>query len=161
MMQNRTSDLADRHPGLVRGHSSSLISYGGRKAFAGAVETVRTFEDAQLIRLCLSQPGAGRVLVVDAGGSRRVAVLGDNMARLGMQNGWAGIVLHGAVRDCDALVELDFGVLALGAVPLCGNHAGAGERGCPVDFAGMQFLPGNHLYCDADGILLTDWPLPN
>jgi regulator of ribonuclease activity A len=150
-----TSDLADRHPDLVQGFASPFTNYGGRSAFCGATETIRCFEDAGPIRSCLAEPGRGRVLVVDAGGSRRVAVLGDRMARLGMENGWAGIVVNGAIRDCDALRQLDIGVLALAAVPIRGGLQGTGERGLAVTIAGIPLRPGCHIHADADGILVS------
>lgn len=151
-----TSDLADRFPDHVQGFESPLTHYGGRRAFHGMIETVRCLEDAGLIRSCLAEPGRGRVLVVDAGGCRRVAVLGDKMAALGLGNGWAGVLVNGAIRDCEALGRIDFGVLALGAVPIRGGLHGAGERGVELAFAGIAFRSGDYVYADADGILISD-----
>lgn len=155
-----TSDLADRFPDRVQGFSSPFSHYGGRRAFHGPIETVRCLEDAGLIRSCLAEPGQGRVLVVDAGGSMRVAVLGDKMATLGLGNGWAGVVVNAAIRDCDALSRIDLGVLALGTVPIRASLEGAGERGVELFIAGIAIRPGSHLYADADGILISDDGLP-
>ncbi|QQX89670.1 ribonuclease E activity regulator RraA (plasmid) [Cupriavidus necator] len=151
-----TSDLADSNPSLVQGFDSPFKSYGGRRAFQGSIETVQCFEDAGAIRECLAEPGLGRVLIADAGGSRRVAVLGDKMARLGMENGWAGVIVNGAVRDCETLSQLDFGVLALGAVPVRGGLQGEGKRGADLTIDEIPFLVGTYVYVDADGILLSD-----
>lgn len=151
-----TSDLADRHPELVRGYASPFRSYGGRIAFHGPIHTVRCRESAGPIRACLAEPGMGRVLVADAGGTLRVAVLGDRMARLGADNGWAGVVIHGGIRDCVALRGLDFGVLALGSVPVRGELHGEGEAGVDLTIAGIPMRAGRHIYCDADGILVSD-----
>lgn len=150
-----TSDLADSNPSLVQGFDSPFKSYGGRRAFHGSIETVQCFEDAGAIRACLAEAGLGRVLVADAGGTRRVAVLGDKMARLGISNGWAGIIVNGAVRDCDTLSQLDFGVLALGAVPVRGGLQGEGTRGGNFVIADIPFLAGTYVYVDADGILIA------
>lgn len=150
-----TSDLVDCNPSLVQGFDSPFKSFGGRRAFHGSIETVQCFEDAGAIRACLAEPGLGRVLVADAGGSRRVAVLGDKMARLGMGNGWAGVIVNGAVRDCETLSQLDFGVLALGAVPVRGGLQGEGKRGGNLVIADIPFLVGAHVYVDADGILIA------
>lgn len=150
-----TSDLADSNPGRVQGFVSPFKSYGGRRAFQGSIETVQCFEDAGAIRACLAEAGLGRVLVVDAGGSCRVAVLGDKMARLGVSNGWAGVIVNGAVRDCDTLSQLEFGVLALGAVPVRGGLQGEGMRGGNIVIADIPFLAGTHVYVDADGILIA------
>ncbi|CAG9183065.1 ribonuclease E activity regulator RraA [Cupriavidus pinatubonensis] len=151
-----TSDLADRFSDRVQGFGSPFTHYGGRRAFHGVVETVRCPADAGLIRSCLAEPGRGRVLVVDAGGSTRVAVLGDKMAALGLGNGWAGVLVNGAIRDCEALSRIDFGVLALGGVPIRGGLQGAGERGVELDFAGIAFRRGGYVYADADGVLISD-----
>ena len=151
-----TSDLADRYPDRVQGFMSPFTHYGGRRAFHGAIETVRCPGDAGLIRSCLAEPGRGRVLVVDAGGSMRVAVLGDKMAGLGLGNGWAGVLVNGAVRDCEALSRMDFGVLALGTVPIRASLEGAGERGAELAIAGIAIRPGCYLYADADGVLISD-----
>lgn len=151
-----TSDLADTHPVLIQGFTSPFKSYGGRRAFHGKIQTVQCFENAGPVRACLAEPGLGRVLVADAGGSRRVAVLGDKMARLGIDNGWAGVVMNGAVRDCETLSQLDFGVLALGAVPVRGGVQGEGELGVDLTVAGIPFRAGSHVYVDADGFLISD-----
>ncbi|TWG84976.1 regulator of ribonuclease activity A [Cupriavidus gilardii J11] len=155
-----TSDLADRHGERVRGYCSPFASYGGRTVFFGPIETLRSIEDPKAVRACLAEPGNGRVLVVDAGGSLRAAVLGDNMARLAHGNGWAGVVIHGAVRDRDGLSSIDIGVLALGTVPIRASAAGPAQRGGTIAFLGMEFVPGSYFFCDADGILLADGPLP-
>ncbi len=154
-----TSDLADNQPGAVEGYESPFKTYGGRRAFHGAIATVTCFEDAGPIRAYLAEPGHGRVLVADAGGSRRVAVLGDKMARLGLRNGWAGVIVNGAVRDCETLATLDVGVLALGSVPVRGGLHGQGERETDVTVAGIPFGAGKYVYVDADGILLCRGPL--
>lgn len=150
-----TSDLADSRPDDVEGYASPFQSYGGPHTFHGPIATVTCFEDAGPIRDYLSEPGHGRVLVADAGGSRRVAVLGDRMARLGVGNGWAGVIVNGNVRDCDTLATLDIGVLALGAIPVRGGLHGQGERDVDVVIARISFRAGGYVYVDADGLLLS------
>ncbi|GLC97999.1 putative 4-hydroxy-4-methyl-2-oxoglutarate aldolase [Cupriavidus sp. TA19] len=150
-----TSDMADQYPDLVCGFESPFSSYGGRAGFYGRIETLQCFEDARLLRSRLAEPGHGKVLVVDAGGSRRIAVLGDKMAQLGLNNGWTGVIVNGAIRDCEALAGMDFGVLAMGAVPIRGGFQGGGQCNIALTIAGIVFTPGFYAYCDADGILLS------
>jgi regulator of ribonuclease activity A len=76
------------------------------------------------------------------------------MAELASRNGWAGLVIHGVVRDADELNTIDIGAKALGTVPKRGSRTGAGERDVPVHFGGVTFTPGDHLVADADGVIV-------
>jgi regulator of ribonuclease activity A len=115
---------------------------------------VRCFEDNVIVKQRLSSSGEGRVLVVDAGGSMRCALVGDNLAKIGLDNGWAGIVLYGCVRDSAALDELGFGVKALGTNPRPSNKGGEGEIDVPVTFGEITFAPGAQLVADRDGVVV-------
>jgi regulator of ribonuclease activity A len=130
--------------------------FGGVTAFAGPVATVRCFEDDVLLKQQLSASGNGRVLVVDGGGSFRRALLGDDIAGLAHQNGWAGIVVWGCVRDAASLREIPIGIKALGSNPKPSNNGGAGEVDIPVSFDGTTFVPGAMLYSDDDGLAVLD-----
>lgn len=154
-MDLSTADLCDQLGPQARVCLGDWRCYGGRAAFAGPVQTVQTFEDAGLIRQALGEPGLGRVLVVEAGGSLRVAVLGDRMAGLGLRNGWAGVLIQGAVRDTRALGTLDFGVMALGRVPARGGMTGAGAVGVPITLVGVNIEPGDFIAVDEDGVVVT------
>lgn len=157
-MTIKTTDLADAHPEVQVGEPL-LRHFGGAPAFGGAIETLRVFEDNALVRAALDEPGAGRVLVVDGGGSRRCALLGDQLATLGARNGWAGVVINGCVRDTADLAGIGLGIMALAPHPRRSVKAGAGERGVTLHFAGLTFAPGRYLYADADGIIIADGPL--
>ena len=129
-------------------------SYGLRRAFTGPMRTLRIHEDIALMRDTVSQAGQGQVLVIDGGGSVARALFGDVMAELASRNGWAGLVIHGVVRDADELNGIDIGVKALGTVPKRGSRNGAGERDVPVHFGGVTFTPGDHVVVDADGVIV-------
>jgi regulator of ribonuclease activity A len=147
-----TADVLDEHPdALVCG--LPLLQYGGVTAFEGAVSTIRCHEDNVLLKQRVSEPGLGRVLVVDGGGSLRVALLGDMVAGLAAANGWAGLVINGCVRDVAVLRHLPIGIKALGASPRPSGKAGAGETDVPVELGGAVFAPGTMLYSDDDGIV--------
>jgi regulator of ribonuclease activity A len=149
-----TADICDEFGTAAAVCAAPLRHYGARQRFSGPVATVSCFEDNVLLRETLSQPGQGRVLVVDAGGSLRCAVLGDNIADLAVGSGWAGVVIHGAVRDVERLQETDLGILALGSNPRRSGKAGAGTRGEPVSFGGVTFKPGDVVYADEDGLVV-------
>lgn len=154
-LQPATADLCDAYPDRVRVLHSRLHDYGGREVFHGPVATVCCFEDNTVVRASLEQPGDGRILVVDGGGSTRCALLGDVLARLAVENGWIGAVIWGCVRDTAALASIPFGIRALGTCPRRSVKRDQGERDVPLYFAGTRILPGEHLYADRDGILLT------
>ena len=129
-------------------------SYGLRRAFTGPMRTLRIHEDIALMRDTVSQAGQGQVLVIDGEGSVARALFGDVMAELASRNGWAGLVIHGVVRDAVELNTIDIGVKALGTVPKRGSRTGAGERDVPVHFGGVTFTPGDHVVVDADGVIV-------
>jgi regulator of ribonuclease activity A len=120
------------------------------------VRTLQTLEDNALIKQTLSTAGDGAVLVIDGGGSLRCALVGDIIAGLGQKNGWGGLVIWGAVRDTVALGGLDLGVKALGSNPLRSSKKGTGQLDVAISFGGVEFRPGNWLYSDEDGILVSD-----
>ena len=94
------------------------------------------------------------MLVIDGGGSLRCALLGDSIAALARDSGWAGVVINGCVRDTVALDELGLGVKALGSNPRPSRKAGDGEVGVPVSFGGITFSPGALLVADEDGVVV-------
>ena len=149
-----TADLVDDIGPDVRSCDVQFRQFGAVTQFAGRIVTVRCFEDNALLKSVLSDPGDGRVLVIDGGGSVARALFGDVMAELASRNGWAGLVIHGVVRDADELNAIEIGVKALGTVPKRGSRTGAGERDVPVHFGGVTFTPGDHLVADADGVIV-------
>lgn len=156
----RTTDMCDIYPDQLQVAEPILNSYGGRRRFCGPVATVRVFEDNTLVREALETLPAGTVLVVDGGGSRRCALLGDRLAAIAVQRGLAGVIVNGCVRDTAELAEMGLGVLALAACPRKSKKEGRGERGVPVQFAGITWTPGAYVYVDEDGVVLAACALP-
>ena len=150
-----TCDLCDAHIDELQIAQPLFRDFGGRRAFSGEIVTLSCPEDNSLLRVAVATPGHGKVLVVDGGGSLRRALMGDMIAAKAVASGWEGVVFHGAVRDVEALAALDLGVRALAACPRASAKAGAGTRGGVLQFAGVHFTPGHHLYCDADGLLVA------
>lgn len=156
----KTTDMCDAYSGQLQVAEAVFTSYGGRRRFCGPVETVRVFEDNSLVREALETVPAGSVLVVDGGGSRRCALLGDRLAAIAVTRGLAGIIINGCVRDTAELAEMGIGVLALAPCPCKSKKEGRGERGVPVQFAGITWTPGEYVYVDEDGIVLSPRALP-
>ena len=155
-MSFKTPDLCDEFEGEVRVAEPLFRDYGGAGSFHGPIVTVRVFEDNVLVRETLETEGRRRVLVVDGGGSTRCALMGDRLARFAYENGWAGVVINGCIRDSVEISKITVGVKALHAVPRRSAKEGVGERDVPVSFAGITFTPGHYLYADADGIIVAD-----
>jgi regulator of ribonuclease activity A len=148
-----TADLLDAHPDASVS-DLPFRQFGGVASVDGTIATVRCFEDNVLLKQRLSEPGAGRLLVIDGGGSLRVALVGDNIGGLARDNGWAGLIIHGCVRDSAALRELPIGIKALGTHPKPSSKTGDGELDVPVTFGGVTFRPGARVASDDDGIVL-------
>ena len=150
-----TADLVDDIGPEARSCDVQFRQFGGRSEFAGPITTVRCFQDNALLKSVLSEPGEGRVLVIDGAGSLHTALVGDVIAELGRCNGWSGLIVHGAVRDAATLSTLAIGIKALGTNPRKSTKAGTGERDVVIHLGGVDFTPGDVAYSDDDGIVVV------
>jgi regulator of ribonuclease activity A len=155
-MELLTTDLCDAHEEMVRVVEPMFNSFGGRASFFGRIATLKLFEDNSLVRKALESAGEGRVLVIDGGGSLRRALVGDQLAALGVKNGWAGIVVYGCIRDSRAIGEMDIGVFAIDTHPMKTLKKNVGDADIPVTFGGVTFNPGEWLYADEDGVIVSE-----
>lgn len=155
-----TCDLCDAHendpPESFRVLPPVFKDFGGKARFAGEVATVRCLEDNSRVREAVNSPGQGKVLVVEGGGSIRRALVGGNLADAAAKNGWAGIVVDGAVRDIAELRAAGVGIRALALMPMRSTKRGEGQTGLPIVVQGVAVKPGNWLYADEDGIVISD-----
>lgn len=150
-----TADLCDGFEQLVQVAEPILRDYGGTVAFGGPIATVSVQEDNTSVRALLEQDGAGRVLVVNGGGSLECALVGDNLARIAIDHGWAGILIFGCVRDSAALRTMPIGIKALATMPRRSAKKSPGVVQTVTAFAGITFVPGHYLYADADGVIVS------
>lgn len=158
-MKYDTSELCDVYHEDVNVVEPLFSNFGGRSSFGGQIVTVKCFEDNGLLYDLLEENGRGRVLVVDGGGSIRRALINAELARLALTSEWEGIVVYGAVRQVDELEELDIGIQAVAAIPAGADSEGLGESDVRVNFGGVTFFSGDHLYADNTGIILSENPL--
>ena len=154
-MEDLLPDLCDQFPELVQVVEPMFGNFAGRENFGGEIVTIKAFEDNSLVREQVAQPGEGKVLVVDGGGSMRRAMLGDMLAEKAAQNGWEGIVIYGCIRDVNAIGETDIGVQALGTHPMKTEKRGLGDLNVEVTFGGVTFRPGEFIYGDNNGLLVS------
>jgi regulator of ribonuclease activity A len=149
-------------------------SYGAIPQFCGVVVTVQCHNDNSWVKHTLEQEHDAkssssssscipRVLVVDGGGSTRCALLGDQLAAAAIRNRWAGIIVHGCVRDVTALAKLPLGVLASrGCVPRKSNRGTVPTGTCQttLSLGGVTVSPGDWVFADLDGVVFvspSDW----
>lgn len=154
-MQYVTPDLCDAYPELVQVVEPMFSNFGGRESFGGEIVTVKCHEDNSLVKAQAELPGQGRVLVVDGGGSLRRALLGDMIAEKAAKNGWEGMVIYGCVRDVDVLMQIDLGVQALASHPMKTDKRDIGDLNVSVTFGGVTFVPGQYVYADNNGVLVS------
>lgn len=159
MMKIVTPDLCDEYPELIKVVDPLFKNYGGRASFGGQIVTVKCFEDNSVVKQQVAQAGKGKVLVVDGGGSKRAALLGDMLAEKAAENGWEGIIIYGCIRDVDVITQTDIGVQALATHPMKTEKRGLGDLNVPVTFAGVTFSPGHYLYGDNNGLIVSSKPL--
>lgn len=155
-MTKSTPDIADEFPDEVEVLTLPWRSFGLRKAFSGEVVTIKCYEDNSLVKRCVGEPGHGRVIVVDGGGSVRRALLGDMLAEQAASNGWSGLVIHGVIRDVEIIETIDLGVVALGSVPLKTDKRDEGQRDVRIEIGGARISPGDFIYADANGVLVSN-----
>lgn len=151
-----TPDLCDEHEGKVRVLDAIFQNYGGLDSFYGEAVTIKCFEDNSIVKQLVDTAGEGRVIVMDGGGSLRRAILGDMLAEKAASNGWAGLVINGCIRDCDEIARIKLGVKAINTHPMKTEKRGLGDLNVPVSFAGQTIQPGNWVYSDNNGIIVSD-----
>jgi regulator of ribonuclease activity A len=158
-MTFKTPDLCDEFEAelgkTVRIVAPMFQRYGGRNSFSGEIFTLKVFEDNSLVREAFAKDGSGKVLVIDGGGSLRCALVGDQLAILAHKNGWEGVVVYGCIRDSADINGIDIGVRALNTHPQKSIKKGAGDRDIAVTFGGVTFNPGEFVYADDDGVLVS------
>jgi regulator of ribonuclease activity A len=149
------ADLCDQHIDQLQVATPLLTNYGAPGPFEGEIVTVKVYEDNVLVRQALEERNQGKILVIDGGGSLACALLGDMLAKIACQSGWAGIIINGCIRDSKEIARLPLGVRALNTNPRKSRKTGEGQSNIPVTFAGITFTPGHYLYADEDGIVVA------
>ena len=163
-MRFKTPDLLDNNEARIQDGSVRIVTpmfqhYGGRSSFCGQLVTLKLFEDNSLVREVLAENGRGKVLVIDGGGSMRCALVGDQLAILAHRNAWEGIVVYGCIRDSEDIGRIDIGLRALNTHPLKSIKKGVGDRDLAVSFGGVTFRPGEWIYVDGDGVVVSEQSL--
>ena len=150
-----TPDLYDEHIESVQTLMPILKHFGATQQFYGEVVTVKCFEDNSVVKAQAAQTGEGRVMVVDGGGSLRCALMGDQIALTAHRNGWAGVIIYGCVRDVVDMMSMEFGIMALASIPRKSTRRDEGQLNIPIRFGDVSFHPGDWVYADLNGVLVS------
>lgn len=148
-------DICDDFQTELQVLEPQFTEFGGKEKFCGEIVTIKCFEDNSFVKQILGTDGHGKVLVVDGGGSLRCALLGDMLGAMAAKNGWQGVLVNGCVRDVEILKDIDLGVRALKPYPLKSEKRNEGQLDIAVHFAGVDFKPGQYLYADENGIVVS------
>ena len=162
-----TCDLLDNNPDCQvcspNMEGKRFFSYGGQSNFGGEIVTVKCFEDNSRVKELLAthgkKDGNAKVLVVDGGGSMRCALLGDMIAQSAVDNGWAGVVVYGCVRDVDDMAQMEIGVMALGCIPRKSTRRDEGQTDIEISFGDLTLNSGMFIYADNNGMIASATPL--
>ena len=149
-----TPDLSDAYP-EAHHLAFQFRQFGEREHFAGPVSTVACHADNSRVAEAVAEAGEGRVLLVDGQGALHRSLLGDRLAQLAADNGWSGVVVIGAVRDVEVIDGIDIGVQALGVCPVKTDKQGVGDRDVSLLLGGISVQPGDWLYADRNGVLVS------
>lgn len=155
-MTLKTTDLCDEFADELSICKQEFQAMGKHVSFSGPISTVQVLEDNVLVKEALETIPEGHVLVVDGGGSRNCALMGDRLAAIAVKRGLAGIIINGCIRDSADLATMDIGVLALGKNPLKSQKRGTGNINITVRFGEVQWKPGDVVYVDEDGVILAE-----
>jgi regulator of ribonuclease activity A len=153
-----TPDLSDAHP-VARHLGFQFRLFGQRERFGGPVSTIACFADNSRVAEAVAEPGEGRVLLIDGQSAMHRSLLGDRLAQLASEQGWAGVIVIGAIRDVEVIDGIDIGVQALGVCPVKTDKRGLGERDIRLQLGDVEVKPGDWVYADRNGVLVSDTPL--
>ena len=154
-----TPDLCDQNPDKVKILEPIFRNFGGKTSFGGEIVTIKCFEDNSRVKETAATPGKGKVMVVDGGGSLKKALLGDLIAEDALNNGWEGFIIYGCIRDVEPIGNMNIGVKALNSIPLKTQRKGAGDVDININIAGVTIHPGEYIYADNTGIIVSSEPL--
>ena len=155
MTKLSTPDLCDQYADKVKVLEAIFNNYGAQPNFSGQVVTIKCFEDNSVLKTLVEESGLGRVIVMDGGGSLRRAILGDQLAEKAASNGWSGLIINGCIRDCDEIAQISLGVKAINTHPVKTQKRGIGDLNVDVSFAGQTISPGDWVYADNNGVVVS------
>ena len=151
-----TPDLSDNYPNNIQIGKTLFNSYGAVSSFSGQVETISCADDNSLVKEILNNNGEGKVLVIDTQGVEHASMVGDQIALRAYENNWSGILINGAVRDVQILSSISIGIFAKSSIPMKTDKNNLGSRSVDLFFGNVMIKPGNWLYADLNGWVISN-----
>ena len=149
-----TPDLSDKYPD--KDFLLDFQCFSKIKSMHGQISTVFCPDDNSFVREMLSENGHQKIMFIDGGKSKNVALLGDNLAALAIKNNWSGIIVNGRIRDAEIISQLEIAIFALGTCPRKSCKKNQGEKNIELSIDGLTIKPGDWVYADINGILISD-----
>ena len=149
-----TPDLSDKYPD--KDFLLDFQCFSRIKSMHGQISTVFCPDDNSFVREMLSENGHQKIMFIDGGKSKNVALLGDNLAALAIENNWSGIIVNGRIRDAEIISQLDVAIFALGTCPRKSSKKNQGKKNIELSIDGLTIKPGDWVYADINGILISD-----
>ncbi len=149
-----TPDLSDKYPD--KDFLLDFQCFSKIKSMHGQISTVFCPDDNSFVREMLSENGHQKIMFIDGAKSKNVALLGDNLATLALENNWSGIIVNGRIRDAEIISQLDVAIFALGTCPRKSSKKNQGKKNIELSIDGLTIKPGDWVYADINGILISD-----
>ena len=149
-----TPDLSDKYPD--KDFLLDFQCFSRIKSMHGQISTVFCPDDNSFVREMLSENGHQKILFIDGAKSKNVALLGDNLAALAIENNWSGIIVNGRIRDAEIISQLELAIFALGTCPRKSSKKNQGKKNIELSIDGLTIKPGDWVYADINGILISD-----
>lgn len=154
-MEVFTADICDEHSDKVKVLGPGYSNYGGADRCQGEIVTIKLDKNnADLVALLRDEEGNGKVVVVDVD-QAYYAVVGENLMKFAHQNNYAGIVVNGYIRDTFQIKDIPVALYALGTCSRKSIPVTQAERDITLSFGGVDFNPGDYLYADTDGVIVS------
>jgi 4-hydroxy-4-methyl-2-oxoglutarate aldolase len=111
--------------------------------------------DNLMLHYALLKARPGQVLVVDCKGFLEAGPWGDVLTAQAVHLGLAGLVIHGAVRDAEAIVAQGFPVFCRGLSIKGTAKNQPGQVNVPVCIGDTCIRPGDYVVGDRDGVAIV------
>jgi regulator of RNase E activity RraA len=112
--------------------------------------------DNLMIHAAMAMAKPGDILVIDGKADRTCALMGSIMLNACKKLGIAGVIIDGAHRDTEELIELGLPIYSVGSNPNGPTKFIPGRINWPISCGGVSVSPGDLIVGDADGVVVVE-----